>query len=139
MTNTENPKPIADWENEEVKGLALCGDEIYRKHVEKLETLREQQHAYEASLPDDPHEAIMASLRKLHPDGDSYPEGLQEAADIALVLEEVLLKGDLNFDTCLQPAMARLAGRVSIGLEAAMKELDGISDILGAFRKEKLR
>ena len=52
MTNCSNtPRPVQDWENKDVKGMALCCDSLFDEYLEKVTKLREQQAAYEDSLP----------------------------------------------------------------------------------------
>lgn len=57
MTHTENPTRVSDYENMEVKGHALCGDEILEGHLEEVRELRAREAAYWATLPDDPETA----------------------------------------------------------------------------------
>ncbi|SFB82092.1 hypothetical protein [Tropicimonas isoalkanivorans] len=49
--NTEAPRPVADWENREVRGDVIVTKSLYDHRAAKVAKLRQRQEAYEASLP----------------------------------------------------------------------------------------
>lgn len=136
MTNeraraNDTPQPVTRWQNEEVKGHALCYEDLFTEHVEKTKALRERQATYLASLPTDPPEAIRAALKVLHPDGDCYPEGIEEAMNLTYALEAMMKDGDLDACGGSRDAALFLADRVTSALHRATRQMDRIADILG--------
>jgi len=130
VTN-ESTKPVRDWENAGVKGLALCGEDVFQENMQKVRELRDRQAAYLDSLPSDPPEAIRAALKLMHPPGDEYPEGIEEALHLSHALAALVKDGDLDEGGFNRDAALYVADRVAFAMHRATRQLDRISDILG--------
>jgi len=123
--------PVNNWENNEVKGHALCADYLFREHVERAQALRDRQASYLESLPTDPREVIRAALKLMHPTGDEYPDGIEEALHLSYALEALVKEGDLDAKGRSRDAALYVASQVSYAMHRATRQLDRISDTLG--------
>lgn len=124
-------EPVTVWEDEEAKGHALCAESIFRQHIEETQELRGRHAAYLASLPTDPREVIRAALKLMHPTGDEYPDGIEEALHLSYALEALVKEGDLDVKGRSRDAALYVASQVSYAMHRATRQLDRISDILG--------
>ena len=124
-------KPVTKWENNASNGQALCSEYLFREQVEQTRVLRDRQAAYRKSLPTDPPEAIRAALRIMHPTGDDYPDGIEEALHLSFALEALVRAGDLDAQGRSREAALYVADRVSDAMHRATRQLDRIADILG--------
>lgn len=124
-------EPVTDCENNGSKGYALCSASIFRDHVEGTRALRDRQAAYLESLPSDPKEVICAAYKLMHPDGDKYPHGIEEALHLSHALEALVKGGDLDTEGRTRDAALNVAHRVAYAMHRATRQLDRISDILG--------
>ncbi|SFN46749.1 hypothetical protein SAMN04487859_10330 [Roseovarius lutimaris] len=132
MTNIDDRiEPVTVWENEEAKGHALCAEYLFREHVEHTQAMRDRHAAYLASLPTDPQEVIRAALKLMHPTGDDYPDGIEEALHLSYALEALVKEGDLDAKGRSRDAALYVASQVSYAMHRATRQLDRISDILG--------
>ncbi|WP_146136659.1 hypothetical protein [Aliiruegeria haliotis] len=132
MTNsTDELKPVTMWENKAAKGHALCAEPIFRDHIEGTQALRDRQAAYLDSLPSDPPEVIRAALKLMHPNSESYPDGIEEALHLSHALEALVKDGDLDEDGFNRDAALYVADRVVMAMHRATRQLDRIGDILG--------
>lgn len=128
-------KRVESYENLEAGGYVLCDQQFFDQHVEDVKALRERQAAYLDSLPSDPVEAIRAAKKLLHPGGDEYPGGLEEALNLSVALEALA-----KFDGCepaTSAATAYIAQRVVSLLQDTTRQIDQISDILGSPLRQK--
>lgn len=132
---TRTLERVSTWENSEVDGKALCADLIYQQHVEKVEDLRGRQEAYLDSLPKDMESAIRAAFQLLHPDGRSYPEGIEEALHLSWALCSMVKEGNLDEEGCDRDAAIYIADRVAYSLHIATRRLDRIADTLRSPRR----
>lgn len=123
-------KRVESYENLEAGGYVLCDQKFFDQHIEEVKALRERQAAYLDSLPSDPFEAIRAAKKLLHPEGDEYPGGLEEAINLSIALE-ALAKAD-QVDPATTEATVWIAQRVVSLLQDTTKQIDQISDILGS-------
>ncbi len=123
-------KPVTNWQNKAANGYALCGESIFRKHIEGTQALRDRQAAYLDSLPSDPPEVIRAALKLMHPNGDNYPEGIEEALHLSYALEALVKDGELDEEGRPRDAALYLADRVAYAMHRATRQLDRIADIL---------
>lgn len=135
--NGENlhPERVTDLENERVGGWALCAEPIFQQHVSLVQSMRDRQSRYLASLPTDPQEAIKAALAIMHPSGDLYPDGFEEALHLSYALEAMVRRGDLGEADRHQDTVLYLADRVLMATGRAACQLDKISDILSNPRR----
>lgn len=116
-SKTEAPRPIQDWENDEVKGEGMACKKIHDRHVAKVAELRERQEAYEASLPKDPLEALEEISRTLMDMGDI--DGPSYAPRAALeILHQLSTHGALDESEQMKHAIFWLVGRGLEGLGA---------------------
>ncbi len=119
MTNTNTtqaPRPVQDWENEDVQREALAGKRVYDAHLAEVTKLRQRQEAYEASLPKDAVEAmddIRESLKDLR-DIDT-PQYAPRAA--LTIVQELVLNGDLDGRGDIRNAVYWLSARGLDGLD----------------------
>ncbi len=128
---TRPAEPVTVWENENAKGQILCSEYLCREHIEKVEKLREQQAAYRASLPIDPPKVITAALDLIHPGGNSYPDGVEDALHLSYALEALVKYGDLAAQGGERDAALHIAHSLIMAMSSAIEKLDRISDILG--------
>lgn len=128
---TQPVKPVTNWENKRANGLALCDESIFRKQTEHTQSLRDRQAAYLDSLPSDPSEVIKAALKLIHPKGENYPDGFEEALHLSYALEALVKDGDLEAEGRTRDAALYVADRVAFAMHRATKQLDRVSYILG--------
>ena len=125
-------EPVTDWENDDSKGLALCAESLFREHVELAQARRDRQAAYLDSLPTDPTEVIRAALKLMHPRGETYLEGFEEALHLSVALEALIKDGDVDEEISISRESAlHIADRIVTSLRQAARQIDRISDILG--------
>ena len=124
-------RPVTSWENEAIRGMALSSERIHARDMKKIEALRKQQADYEALLPVEPIEVIKAALETMHPDGDSYPEGFEEAMHLAHALRPMVETLDTDEPGPDRDALLYIADRIMFGLANAARKLDHISETLG--------
>lgn len=128
--HTESPNRVSSFENDEVGGLALSCEPIFQDRISQAKKLRERQAAYLATLPTDPTEVVRASLKLMNPNGNNYPEGIEEALHLSTALA-ALFRGDDPFDSDrTYEAAMYIAERVSDAMHEATNQLDHVSDIL---------
>ena len=127
---TRPPERVSYVENKEGKGLALADERFFQERMAKIKDLRDRQAAYEASLPQDLPDIVIAARRIMHPDGDNYPEGIEEALHLSSALEAMIQAGDLDADGRARDAALYLADRLTSAMHRAVGNLDRISDIL---------
>lgn len=123
-------RPVTTWDNEEVKGAALCADSVHADYLKRVNELRTRQADYRASLPTEPKEAIRAAMRAMHPKGESYPGAFEEAMHLSKAIRpmvEMLQTDDRGPD---RDALLWIADRIAFGLEGVATKLDHISEIL---------
>jgi hypothetical protein len=139
MTKTDQPAtPVTDWENDDSKGMVLCAEDLFREHIERTKTLRDRQAAYLDSLPTDPPEAIRAAIKLMHPSGDPFPDGFEEALHLTIALEAMVKGGDVDVEGVVRDATLYIANNVTYALMSTKRQLDLISDILSnPSRKER--
>lgn len=124
-------RPVTNWENEAVRGMAFTSERAHARDMKEIEALRKQQADYEALLPVEPMEVIKAALETMHPDGDSYPEGFEEAMHLAHALRPMVETLDTDEPGPDRDALLYIADRIMFGLENAARKLDHISALLG--------
>lgn len=132
-------RPVTNWENQSVGGTALCAESLFLDHIEDAKKLRERQAQYEASLPTDPEEVISSALRLLHPNGNSYPEGVEEALQLSCALAVIVKHGDLEVLSPERETAVYLADRLEVATRNAAGRLDRLSDVLCAKSRQKRR
>ena len=66
----------------------------------------------------------------MHPDGDDYPEGIEEALHLSQALEAMIKDGDLDEEGRTRDAALYVADRVVFAMHRATRQLGRISDIL---------
>lgn len=134
-------QPVPSWVNTEHGGQVLSCDRVFEDGLAKIKSLRQQQKEYEDSLPTDEAEAISQAMRLLCPKGESYPEGFEEALYLSAALAPMIKTLEIGEPGPDRDAVLFIADRVQMGLEAAHRKLDRISDTLSApavaKRKEK--
>lgn len=131
MSNsTDQTTPVSEWENNAAKGYALCAEHTFRDHIERTQALRDRQAAYLESLPRNPPEAILAAIELMHPNGDSYPDGIEEALHLSCALEALVKDGDLAAECRTRDAALYVADRVAFAVHRATRQLDRIAHIL---------
>ncbi|MBB06341.1 MAG: hypothetical protein CML03_12660 [Pseudooceanicola sp.] len=117
----EEPRPIQDWENLQVKGDGMACKEVYDDHVARVAELRQRQEAYEASLPKEPLEALAEINHTLHDMRDASEP--QYAARAALeIIHQLADHGALDDSDQMKDAIYWLSGQ---GLEALTLIEDG--------------
>lgn len=124
-------RPVTSWENEAVHGMACTSERLHARDMKEIEALRKQQADYEALLPVEPMEVIKAALRTMHPGGDSYPEGFEEAMHLAHALRPMVETLDTDEPGPDRDALLYIADRIMFGLEKAARQIDHISNTLG--------
>lgn len=129
--NDDNHAPVTTWENEKARGLALCAEYTFRERVEHAQSLRDRHAAYLGTLPTDPREVILATQKIMHPTGDDYPDGIEEALHLSCALEALVREGDLDAQGQSRDAAIYVASQVSFAMHRAIRQLDRIADILG--------
>ena len=132
--NNEEPRPVADWENEAVNMNALCAQSLWEDHKLAVEEMRERQARYEESLPKEPNDAFRAIAGLLYPDAESYPTGFEEALHLIAAVEELARHSDFDVQST-RNSLAYLAEKAVEGLTATRNSLDRIGDIITAARK----
>ena len=123
-------RPVNNWENDSVKGHALCAESVFCEHVEHAQALRKRQTAYLDSLPINPIEANRAALDLLRPGEGLYPEGFEEALHLSYALSAMVEAGDKYDQGRPRDAAIYTADRMAFALHQAARQLDRISDIL---------
>lgn len=132
MTNTsEKIAPVTNWENEKSLYLGLCHEDGFQEALDYAKSLRERQAAYHASLPRDPSDALRGALEMMHPDGEEYLDGFEEALHLSVALEALVETGVSKEDPMRHPAARYISSRMVESLARAQMTLDRISDILG--------
>ncbi|MEQ8431702.1 MAG: hypothetical protein RIB69_14835, partial [Roseovarius sp.] len=126
-------RPVSSWENERVHGAALCAESLFEEHIERAKELRERQAKYEATLPTEPHDIISSAKGVLHPYGESYPEGIEEAMHLSTALTVLVRHGDFDTHSPEREAASFMASRVENGIRTAVEQLDRVSDLLERF------
>ena len=124
------PQPVTLWENDDVKGHALCAEYIFREDVERAQTFRERQSSYLASLPVDRKTAIEAALKTMHPKGETYLEGFENALHLSFALLALIKEGDLDADGRSRDSALYIADRLTTDLHFTARKLDHLSFIL---------
>ncbi|MFD1341447.1 hypothetical protein [Litorisediminicola beolgyonensis] len=96
-TKAEAPRPVSEWENNNVSGQACTCKRVHEKHVEEVKALRQRQEAYEASLPKEPLEALRAISAKMvvFEDQDDSSEAIRAA--LTLINELATHRIDLDY------------------------------------------
>ncbi|QOL80455.1 hypothetical protein [Pseudooceanicola spongiae] len=123
---------VKAWQNESVHGLALCAEHIFKDHIQKAEDLRAQEASYRAGLPKTPDDALRSGLRVIHPEGEDYPEGVEEALHLSFALEAMLRKGELDEAGPSHDAALYVADRITLAMQLVVRQLDYLSDVLGS-------
>lgn len=126
------PRPVSRWENEQVKGLALCVDYLFCEHNKDVKKLRERQAVYNDSLPVEPLDVIRAGLQIIHPPEGNYLEGFEEALHLSHGIEALINSASIDEFGQVRDAATFLATRLTILLGRAQSELDRLSDTLGS-------
>lgn len=124
-------EPVSSWTNQDVSGNALCAEHVWQENRSRIEDLRSRQRNYLDSLPTNPGEVIDAALRIMHPDGEEYPDGVEEAMHLACALEAMVRDGDLGAQGRFRDAAIYVSERVTYALHRATRQLDKMSDVLG--------
>lgn len=124
-------EPITSWDNEACDGLALCRDDIFHERIDTAQELRDRQAAYLESLPTDTQTATSAALKLIHPGGNDYPDGIEEALHLCFALEALVKQGDLDAQGRSRDAAFYIVDRVGHAMHRATRQLDHISNILG--------
>lgn len=131
MTNQSKiVAPVTEWENTHASGLALLGEKYYQERLEYVQALRRRQATYLDSLPDEPKEAIQAAWAEMHPEGEKYPDGIEQALYLSYALAAQVKAGDAEDEGRSREAVLWVADRIALGLHRATFQLDRISDIL---------
>lgn len=129
-TTNDAVRPVASWENEKVHGAALCAESLFEDNIRKAKELRERQARYEAGLPTDPHDIILSAKGIMHPDAESYPEGIEEAMHLSTALKVLVRHEELDARSPERDAASYIAGRLESAIQTAAEKLDRLSDIL---------
>lgn len=129
---TDTPHPVSLWENEQVKGLALCVDSLFCQHIKDVKKLRGRQAAYMNSLPVEPLDVICAGLRIMHPPNENYPEGFEEALHLSHGIEALIDNASIDDVGPVRDAATFLAARLTLLLGRTRTQLDRLSDTLGS-------
>jgi len=129
--DTAMPAKVTDWENTYANGLALLNEEYFQERLEYIKALRRRQATYLDSLPDEPKEAIRAAWAEMHPEGEKYPDGIEQALYLSYALAAQVKAGDAEDEGRSRDAVLWVADRIALGLHRATFQLDRISDILG--------
>lgn len=127
--------PVSTWENEKVKGAALCCTRTLNRGRAEVEKLRARQAEYLASLPTEPKEVISAALKEMHLNGESYPGAFEEAMHLSKALRPMIEHSDTDEPGPDRDALLWIADRIMFGLERTARNLDHISEILGNPRR----
>ncbi|OOY24437.1 hypothetical protein BMI91_10370 [Thioclava sediminum] len=128
--DAQSVEPVSHWENEEVHRHALCVEPIFRDHIAKVEALRNRQAAYVASLPTEYPAAVSAVLNIVHPEFESYPDGVEEALHLSFALEAMIKNSGVEGQGRSRDAAVYVAERISDAMHRAVQSLDKITDIL---------
>ncbi len=123
-------EPVSDAENIKVHGKALCDERLFLDHIKEVKGLREQQGAYLASLPTEPKDAIKAALRILHPSGENYPSGMEDAMQLSTAIVAMLRDDGIGGDGWMREAANHIAFQVEVYLHGLAEQIDRVSDIL---------
>ena len=124
-------EPVSDYENAKVDGAALMSERVYKKSMEFAEDLRARQAAYLDSLPKTDTDAVAEGLSILHPDGENYPEGFEEAYHCAVAIEAICQSEDNLELRDVQETLAWLSRKVAVGLYGVRRDLAHLSKVLG--------
>ncbi|MBZ0123841.1 MAG: hypothetical protein K8F31_08140 [Roseovarius sp.] len=131
MTNKSKiVAPVSNWENAHANGLALLNEEYFQERLEYIKALRRRQATYLDSLPDEPREAIRAAWAEMHPEGERFPDGIEQALYLAYALSAQVKAGDADDEGLSRDAVLWVADRIALGLHRATFHLDRISDLL---------
>ncbi|MGR3515383.1 MAG: hypothetical protein ACU0GG_21675 [Paracoccaceae bacterium] len=130
-------RPVTRHENREAKGGALACDRVWKGHVEEVEELRRRQADYLATLPTEPHQAMEAIRKSMHPSGQSYPEGVERAYYFSLAIQALTKSEFLSEGGPESDAIYYLADVMEDDLRNVMGDLDHISAILAKARDHK--
>jgi len=130
MTN-QTPQPVSDWQNDDVKGLALCCSGVFEKTIRDAESLRRKQAEYLATLPVEPEKALKAALKRLFPIGENYPSGFEDAFSCAFALDALIEQGDSGDEGPTRDATRYVSGKMIEAMMNLKRELDALGDILG--------
>ncbi len=122
---------VSDWENEEVKGMALSCDSVHHDNMAKVKKLRDRQAAYRASLPTEPEAVRRAVDELLCPGAESYPGGFEEALHLSHALGPMITMLKTDVPGPDRDALLWIADHIMFGLEGASCAINQISDILG--------
>lgn len=127
---TEGIKRVSDEENKAVDGHALCAEMFFERHIAEAQALRARQAAYLASLPTEPAEAIKAAQHILHPSGDNYPFGFEEALHCSVALEAMVKEMVRNPLALNERALFFFTEKLVDRLGDTLKELEALSCVL---------
>ena len=123
-------RPVSDWENKSANFNALCCEAVFQSNVDHAKNLRDRQAVYLASLPTDPPEAIRAAIETLHPNGEEYPEGVEEALHLSFALAAIVKGGDLDHEGHERDAALYLSDRLCTAMGLATVSLKHTQHIL---------
>ena len=135
MTNTPTSgtdpvHPVSIHENEANHNMPLMAERVFSQSLAAVTRLRKRQADYLASLPTTAEDCGKAALGLLHPEGETYPEGFEEALYLSFALEPMIHRLDTDEPCIERDALLFIAGRVRWGLERSAVKLDLISDLL---------
>jgi len=95
MTNIPNPRPVTDYENDQVRGAATLPRSIFYAEQARLDQLRQRQEAYTASLPKDPVTAL-ADVYSTLPELGEYAEPHYAARAALDIIHQLATHGALD-------------------------------------------
>jgi hypothetical protein len=123
--------PVTEFENKELRGLALCPGAAFDDTVSRAQTLRARQRAYLDSLPTDPAEAIADARKLLSHDYTAAPKGFEDALHLSQALSALIAQGDLDAPSPTYDAALYIAQRINLALHDTNDSLKRARDVLG--------
>lgn len=130
--NKDHPKdPVSSYENRRVKGLALCAPSAFEENISEAKSLRERHQRFLDGLPEMPDAALDEALNIMHPNGDNYPKGIEDALHLSYALETMISSEALDVDGRPKEAAKYIAAQLALSMHEAALELDRMQYVLG--------
>lgn len=127
-----DPRPVTDWENEEVHGKALSCRKLFEMDLAKVQALREREAAWQASLPKEAEEACKAALKEICSQDNDWGEPFKEAVYLSFALRPMIMHLRLDDHGPDRDALLWIVDRIQHRLEGEQARMDRVMDILGA-------
>lgn len=136
MTNeracaNDEPRPVTNWENDEVRGDALCDQDLLDNRLRRARELRARQADYLDSLPRELPEVVRQARKLMRHNSGAYPEGFEMALHLSHALEVMVRHEETDAPGRPREAALYLAMELSLAMHRAALALDRISDVLG--------